>query len=64
MKRKGKPTASRIISLHVYGIIDKNLAKVTKVSLNREELEFELDCDNHDNNLMLCDFELKVKFDF
>jgi len=61
MKRKGKPTG-KVLSLHVYGILDKKAAKIHKVSLDREELEFEIELDNIEGNLMLCDFELKVAF--
>lgn len=61
MKRKGKPPG-KILSLHVYGILDKKAAKIRKVSLDREELEFEIELDNIDGNLMLCDFDLKVAF--
>jgi hypothetical protein len=60
MKRKRK--SQKILSLHVFGILDKKLLKVTKVSLDQEELEFDIDLDNIDDRLTLCDFEIKVKF--
>lgn len=62
MKRKGK--SQKILSLHVFGILDNHLKKIIKVSLDQEELEFDLDLDNHDGRLSLCDFEIKVKFPF
>jgi hypothetical protein len=60
MKRKGNP--QKILSLHVYGILDKVAKKVTKVSLDREELEFEIELDNIEGHLMLCDFTIQVAF--
>lgn len=59
MKRRRKKT--KTLSLHVYGILDRKRGKITKVGLDKEEIQFEVDLDNHDSNFGLCDFELKVK---
>lgn len=56
MKKKIKS-----FNVHVYGILDKKLEKITKVSLDEEEIRLDLDLDNHDGKLVLCDFNLKVK---
>jgi hypothetical protein len=60
MKRTRKN--QNILSLHVYGILDKEKNKIIKVSLDREDLKFELELDNHSGTLILCDFDIKVKF--
>lgn len=60
MKRKGNP--QKILSLRVFGILNTVTKKVTKVSLDREELEFEIELDNIQGNLLLCDFTVKVQF--
>jgi hypothetical protein len=60
MKRSRKKL--KILSLHVYGILDKAREEIIKVNLNKEELEFELELDNNNGNLILCDFDIKVKF--
>jgi len=59
---KRKRNSQKILSLHVYGILDKVTKKINKVSLDREELEFEIELDNIQGNLLLCDFAIKVKF--
>ena len=51
---------TKIISVRVYGIFDKKKRKVTKVSLNQEEIQFEIDLDNLDGNLFLCIFDIKM----
>lgn len=58
MKRRRKKIKS--LSLHVYGILDKTKKEVTKVSLDREEIQLEIDLDNHNRNFSLCDFLIKV----
>jgi hypothetical protein len=60
MKRPRKKF--KILSLHVYGILDKDKEEVIKVNLDKEELLFELELDNHNGSLILCDFDVKVKF--
>jgi hypothetical protein len=60
MKRIRKK--QKILSLRVYGIMDIERETVIKVNLNKEELEFELELDNHDGNLILCSFDIKIKF--
>ena len=57
MKKK-KP---KILSLRVYGILDKKKKQITKVHLNREDIQLEIDLDNHEGNLSLCSFDIKIK---
>lgn len=57
---KGSNKNHKLLSLHVYGILNKKLEKITKVSLDKEELIFEIDLDNYSGHLVLCDFYVKV----
>lgn len=59
MKRRRKKT--KTLSLHIYGVLDKKQGKITMVSLDKEEIQFEVDLGNHNKNFGLCDFELTVK---
>lgn len=59
MKRQRKKEKS--VFLHVYGILDKVKRDITKVSLDKEEILFEIEMDNHDQNFSLCDFEVRIK---
>lgn len=58
---KRSKSKNKTLSLHVYAILDKKFRRVTKVSLDKEEIEFEIDLDNHDQNLILCNFEIRIK---
>ena len=59
---KGPKKKSKLLSLRVYGILDKEKGEIKKVSLNKEELIFEIELDNYYGHLVLCDFDIKVKF--
>ena len=52
---------TKLICAHVYGILDQKINKITKVSLDEEEIKLDLDLDNHGGNLMLCEFDLRVE---
>ena len=54
----------KFFSIRIYGILDKKNEKILKVSLNKEEIKFELDLDNYDDNFILCDFDLKIEIPF
>ena len=56
--KKPKPKS---FSLRVYGILDKKKKQITRVSLNKEEIQLEIDLDNHEGNLSLYRFDIKVK---
>ena len=56
-----KKQKSKVFSLCVYGILDKKKKQITKVSLNQEEIQLEIDLDNHAGNLSLCSFDIKIK---
>lgn len=56
-----KKKKSKIFSLCVYGILDKKKKKITKVSLIKEEIQLDVDLDNHEGTLSLCSFDLKIK---
>ncbi len=51
----------KIFSFRVYGILDKNKKEITKISLNEEEIQLEVDLENLHGNLALCSFDVKVK---
>lgn len=60
MKRRRIPKV-KFTSLHIYGILDKRRREITRVSLDKEEIQFEIDLDNHEKNFGFCDFTLKIK---
>ncbi len=61
MKNTRTKKKFKFLFLHVYGILDKKKGDLLKVSLNKEEIQLEIDLDNHDRNFALCEFSIKIK---
>lgn len=51
---------TKTISVHVYGILDRKKQKITKVSLDKEDIKLDIDLENFDGRLMLCEFDLRI----
>jgi hypothetical protein len=51
----------KTLSFRVYGILDKNKKKIIKVSLIKDEIQLDIDLDNHKGNLSLCIFNIETE---
>lgn len=56
-----KKQKAKKLSFRVYGILDKNKKKITKISLVKDEIQLEIDLDNHKGNLSLCIFNIETE---
>jgi len=56
-----KKQKAQKIFISVYGILDKNKKKIIKVSLDKNEIQLEIDLDNHKGNLYLCKFDIRTE---
>ena len=56
-----KKQKTKTLSFRVYGILDKNKKKIIKVSLIKDEIQLDIDLDNHKGNLSLCIFNIETE---
>ncbi len=59
-----KKKKTKMYSVRVYGILDKKKDQIVKVGLDREEIQFDIDLDNIERNLILCEFDLRVELPY